>query len=105
MVKPRGQTIQLGGKIAVTFFREGKQYVAYAPALDLSTCGETFDEARKNLVEALHVYIDECAQRGTLARALESYGWQRSKTRPPRWEPPVEVGHENIPLEQLTHLS
>ena len=32
-------------------FREGEMYVAYVPALDLSSCGSTGAEARRNIHE------------------------------------------------------
>jgi hypothetical protein len=39
-------------KIPVLFFQEGKKVVAYSPALDLSTCGNTEQQARKRFGEA-----------------------------------------------------
>ena len=85
-----------GGNIPVVFLKEGELFVAYSPALDLSTCGDSFDEARENFEEALELFFAECLKRGTLERALASYGWQRSRTKPPQWEPPVIVGQESL---------
>jgi predicted RNase H-like HicB family nuclease len=40
--------------------REGDQYVALCPELDIASQGETVEEARKNLKEALELFF-ECA--------------------------------------------
>lgn len=38
--------------LPVTFLREGKKFVAYTPALDLSTSGDTLEQAQKRFAEA-----------------------------------------------------
>lgn len=40
-------------------FKEGKTYVSYCPELDVSTCGNTIDEARKNLKIAVNLFLEE----------------------------------------------
>lgn len=40
--------------------REGNGYVALCPELDIASQGETVEEARRNLVEALELFF-ECA--------------------------------------------
>ena len=92
----KSRKVIYGGQIPLVFLKEGEKFVAYSPALDLSTCGDTFDEARGNFEEALELFFAECLKRGTLERALATYGWQRSHTRPPQWEPPAMVGQESL---------
>jgi len=82
--------------VPVMFIKEGKMYITYSPVLDLSTCGETLDEAMQNFREALGLFFEECAKRHTLEQVLESYGWQRVRTRPPSWEPPLIIGSDNV---------
>ena len=89
-----------GANIPVLFMKEGKMFVVYSPALDLSTCAPTFNEAKKNFHEAMHVFFLECVKRKTLDRALESLGWRRSGSE--AWQPPVVVGHENLPISVPT---
>ncbi len=38
--------------------REDEQYTASCPELAVATCGDTVDEARANLVEAVDLYIN-----------------------------------------------
>jgi predicted RNase H-like HicB family nuclease len=46
----------------VHIFREGRTYVAYAPELDLSSCGATDDEARKNIRDAVQGFLETSAE-------------------------------------------
>ncbi len=43
-------------------WQEGKMYVAYAPELDVSSCGKTAREAQKNLHEAVEIFLEETAK-------------------------------------------
>lgn len=88
------------GRLPVIFLKEGKTIVAYTPALDLSTCGQTIEEAKANFEQAANIFFRECAERKTLDDVLLSLGWQRSATRPKTWHPPEVVGHLDIPIPQ-----
>jgi hypothetical protein len=35
--------------LPVIFLKEGKKFIAYTPTLDISTCANTFDKAKKDL--------------------------------------------------------
>ena len=52
--------------LPVTFLREGDQFVAYTPALDLSTSGDTFEQAKKRFSEVVGIFFEECLNMGTL---------------------------------------
>jgi predicted RNase H-like HicB family nuclease len=41
----------------VQIWKEGKQYIAHAMPLDVMSCGPTPDDARKNLDEAVHLFL------------------------------------------------
>jgi len=41
--------------LTVSVIKEGRQYIAYSPALDLSTCGKNEKEARKNFVNCRYL--------------------------------------------------
>ena len=40
-------------------WKEGKAYVAYCPELDVSSCGDTVDEAQRMLKEAVTLFLEE----------------------------------------------
>ena len=46
-------------KIPVTIFKEKDMFVAYTPALDLSTSGKTFAQVRERIREAINVFFEE----------------------------------------------
>jgi len=58
-------------QFTIQIFKEGKLYVAYAPELDLSSCGGTVAKARKNLLEAARLFLEEADRMGTLKQILE----------------------------------
>lgn len=51
-------------------FQEGKMYVAYCPELDLSSCATTESKARKNLSEAVRLFLEEAEKKGSLQQIL-----------------------------------
>lgn len=61
-------------------FKEGDTYVAYVPALDISSCGATDDEARRNIRDAVRGFLAACADMGTIDEILEEAGYQRDST-------------------------
>ena len=63
--------------LPVSFLRESDQFVAYTPALDLSTSGHTLEEARKNFTEAVGIFFDEIIEMGTFEDVLLDLGWKK----------------------------
>lgn len=61
----------------IHIFKEGPTYVAYVPELDVSSCGATEEEARKNIRDAVRGFLETTAEMGTLADILEEAGYQR----------------------------
>jgi len=77
--------------LPVSFLKEGSRYVAYTPALDLSTSGDTLEQARRRFTEAVESFFEETLDKGTLDQALSDLGWQKTRNR---WNPPVVVSHD-----------
>jgi len=48
-------------KIRITeeIWKEGNMYVSYCPELDIASCGEDVYQAKKNLMEAIIINIEE----------------------------------------------
>jgi len=74
-------------RIPVIFFDEDNKTIAYSPALDLSTYGDTEDQARKRFAEAVSIFIDEIVKMGTLDDILTECGWRKTSLN--TWSPPV----------------
>ena len=81
--------------LPVTIFKEGKSYVAYSPALDLSTSASTYKKAQKNFSEIVGIFIEELMEMGTLDKVLRELGWQKVKSN---WQPPVVVSNYFQPM-------
>lgn len=60
-------------------FKEGRMYVAYAPELDVSSCGGTPEKAKKNLLEAVRLFIEEAERMSTLDQVLQEAGYVKRR--------------------------
>src|ERR1039458_10830436 len=58
-------------------FKEGDAFVAHAPALDVSSCGATDEEARRNIRDAVRGFLAASADLGTLDEILREAGYRR----------------------------
>lgn len=70
-------------------------FVAHAPELDVSSCGKTEHEARKNIMEAVTLFLQEAKKLGTLHQILREAGFHRRNSH---FEPPVFVSLEKKEL-------
>ena len=61
----------------VNVLKEGKKFVAYTPALDLSTVGDSLEEVKCNFEEAVNLFFEETVEMGTLEQAMEELGWEK----------------------------
>ena len=73
------------------FLKEGKRFVAYTPALDISTSGKTLEQAQKRFAELAMVFLEEIVNMGTVDKVLSELGWQKLKHE---WKPPVLVSKD-----------
>ena len=77
--------------LSVVFLREGKSFIAYSPALDLSTSAASFEKARERFVEAAKIFFEEIIKKGTIEEVLGELGWEKHNKQ---WQPPVVVSQE-----------
>lgn len=78
----------------VHIFKEGGTYVSYAQELDVSSCGSSDEEARKNIQDAVRGFIETARDMGTLDEILEEAGYERDGDT---WRAP-----EFVSLDRLT---
>lgn len=83
--------------LPVLILKEGRHFVAYTPALDLATSGKTYEQAQERFSEAVEIFFEEIAEKGTVEKVLSELGWQKKQKE---WSPPVVVSNEtqNIPV-------
>ncbi|PIR59197.1 MAG: hypothetical protein COU69_01270 [Candidatus Pacebacteria bacterium CG10_big_fil_rev_8_21_14_0_10_56_10] len=77
--------------IPVSIIKEGDSFVAYSPAIDISTVGDTFEEAQKMFGEASQLFFEEIMEKGTTEEALLELGWQKNEES---FFPPTVVSHD-----------
>jgi predicted RNase H-like HicB family nuclease len=74
-------------------FDEDGQIVAFCPELNVSSFGDTPEEALASLQEAVSLFLEECQRMGTLEAVLEEAGYRRESPASQRWVPrqPIQV--------------
>jgi len=94
--------IKMAISLPVSIFKEGKNYVAFTPALDLSTSASSYAQAKERFGEAVLIFMEEIAKQGRLENNLENLGWEKNQKR---WTPPITVSQSlenfNIPIPMI----
>ena len=75
----------------VNIWKEWKQFIAHAMPLDVMSSGQTPEEARKALDEAVHLFLGTALDTGKLDEVLEEAGYE---FREGNWEGPSWVATE-----------
>ncbi|MEI7740913.1 MAG: type II toxin-antitoxin system HicB family antitoxin [bacterium] len=88
-------------KLPVTIFKEGNAYVAYSPALDLSTCGNSEEDAKRMWHEIVDIFFEEHIRMGTLEQVLKDLGWKKVKKI---MVPPEVVNHSMMRMDILASV-
>jgi len=83
--------LQLQVSLPVMVLKEGKRFVAYTPALDISTSGKTLQQAQKRFAELAMLFLEELVEMGTVNQVLSGLGWQKLNQQ---WTPPVVVSND-----------
>jgi predicted RNase H-like HicB family nuclease len=81
--------------IRVEIFKEDDVFVALSPELNVSSFGETIDEAKESIKEAIEAFLDECRDMGTLDEVLEESGFLKVENN---WQSRRPVAEENLAL-------
>lgn len=86
-------------KFTNQIWQEGKMFVAYAPELDVSSCGKTTEEAKKNLLEAVELFLEEAKRIGSLDNILKEAGFVRGRIKKRViWRSPELLSLEKLSL-------
>lgn len=80
-------------KLTVSILKQAGRYVAYSPALDLSTSGRTEKEVKKRFGKASFLLIEELDKAGTLQDVLRELGWRQVQKQ---WSPPKIISQEAV---------
>ncbi len=67
-------------KLTEELWKEENMYVSYCPELDIASCGETVDQAKKNLKEVILINLEEAKKIGTLEKLLQEAGFDQTQS-------------------------
>lgn len=73
--------------IEVLLFEEHGSFVAYCPALELSSYGDDEKDAKKAFEGALKIFLKDTAEKGTLEKFLLKLGWQLQQKPKANYQP------------------
>lgn len=71
--------VEITAQLPVVIKKRQKYYLASCPLLDVHSQGETEEQAKKNLAEAVSLFLFSCIERGTLDAVLKKCGFSISK--------------------------
>ena len=63
-------------RLTEEIWKEGNMYVSYCPELDISSCGDNIEQAKKNLYETIQINIEETKKWGLLKNFLMNVAWK-----------------------------
>lgn len=76
-IKIKGDKFKIG--VDLFLFKEDEQVIAYSPALEISSYGDTYDDAENAFQEATDIFITYSHKKGTLVADLLELGWTITK--------------------------
>ncbi len=76
------ESISIKIKVFARIEKEGDLYVSICPDLDIASQGETEQQARDNLAEAISGFILTCLEMGTLHQVLMECGFGKERPEP-----------------------
>ena len=96
--------ITFTAKLPIEITKKAKWFVASCPAFDVASQGETEAEAKKNIAEALFMFLRSCYERGTLDAVLKQCGFRPVMEQDEPIESPVKQEYVDVPLYLLSHF-
>lgn len=76
MVSEGFRTIEI--QVSIVVRKEGNQYAAWCPELDVASCGDTIEEACGNLDDAIDLYLDTLVEEDEFFQVLDERGFEPS---------------------------
>ncbi len=89
-------------QLPVNFYQEGDLVVATSPALEITTQGKTFEEAKNNFEELVGIFFEEYQDLSLLEKVLAECGWRKVGNR---MQPPIEIGkiYQSIAMPEFAY--
>ncbi len=75
--------------------KQNKRFVAFTPALDISTSGKSIKEVKERFVELANIFLEEIFEAKTADDVLSELGWKKVQKK---WNPPQIISSQSIGL-------
>jgi predicted RNase H-like HicB family nuclease len=86
-------------ELHIDYFEEDGTIVALCPELQVSSFGDTLDEAEKSIKEALDLFFEGCETLGTTNEVLEESGFTKAGDQ---WIPRQPIKTMRTTLQRAT---
>ena len=83
-------------KLPVLITKQNKRFVAYTPALDISTSGKSEKDVKEQFVELARLFLEEIIEAKTADDVLLELGWKKVQKQ---WTPPQVISSQSIGLK------
>ena len=87
---------KLSFKLPVIITKQNRRFVAYTPALDISTSGKTEKEVKNRFIELVNLFLEEIIQANTAEDILSELGWKKIQKI---WMPPKVISSPYINMK------
>jgi predicted RNase H-like HicB family nuclease len=88
--------IEFSAKLPFRIKKSGKYYISDCPILDVYSQGNTEEEAKVNLIDALSLFFISCYERGTLDSVLKECGFEA--TKPSKKKRKIDFNYIDVPI-------
>ena len=80
-------------QLPVMITKVGRRFVAYTPALDISTSGKSEKDVRAKFEELAELFLEEIIEAGTAHEVLMELGWKKQQQQ---WTPPQVISSDSL---------
>ncbi len=70
--------VEMKWRLPFTISKEGDMFLSWCPIVDVYSQGDTEQEAKDNLIDALSLFFISCFERNTLDEVLKDCGFKPS---------------------------
>ena len=85
--------------VTIEIWKEGNMFTSNCPELDIVSCGHTAEEAKRNLIAAIGIQLEETAKLGTLNSFLEEAGYVLEENVLKLEKRLIDIKEISIPVE------
>lgn len=87
-------------ELYVLIFKDGDFFIAFCPALNLSTYGDTVGDVKTAFDDLIASYIEDCTKNNSLFEDLEKLGWRfdDGEQKTYKLNPPREINLTGLEL-------